>query len=214
MDRGREGAQPAQLMSRRSFLQAGVAGGAGLCALSSGLAARKAEAQAAAKPPKSGGTLIWGMESEIGPLDVQAVGGWVTWRVRRLLYEPLVTHDLTKEGTHSPPIVPALATSWEVSPDGRVYTFHLRENVKFHDGTPFNAEAVKVNLDRALDEKAPHFYSQLSIFQKRYIYQYTESYKVLDPLTIQITNRVPFPDFLFQIAELGYAAFVSPTALQ
>jgi peptide/nickel transport system substrate-binding protein len=154
------------------------------------------------------------MESEIGPLDVQAIGGWVTWRVRRLIYEPLVTHDLTTEGTLSPPIVPALAKAWEVSPDGRVYTFQLRENVKFHDGTPFDAHAVKFNLDRALDDKSPYFHSQLSVFQKRYIYQYVESYQVLDPLTIQITNRQPFPDFLFQIAELGYAAFVSPAAVQ
>lgn len=201
-------------MSRRDFLTAGVAGGAGLYALSSGMAARQAAAQAPSKLPKAGGTLIWGMESEIGPLDVQAIGGWVTWRVRRLIYEPLVTHDLTTEGTLSPPIVPALATSWTVSPDGRVYTFHLREQVKFHDGTPFNADAVKFNLDRALDEKSPYFHTQLSVFQKRYIYQYTESYQVLDPLTIQITNRVPFPDFLFQMAELGYAAFVSPAAVQ
>ena len=214
MDRRRESAQRTRSMSRRSFLHAGVAGGAGLYALASGMAARKAETQAASTQPKAGGTLIWGMESEIGPLDVQNVGGWVTWRVRRQIYEPLVTHDLTKEGTLSPPIVPALAASWEVSPDGRVYTFHLREHVKFHDGTPFNAEAVKVNLDRALDEQSPYFYAQLSTLQKRFIYQYTESYKVLDPLTIQITNRVPFPDFLFQMAESGYAAFVSPTALQ
>ena len=177
------------LMSRRDFLAAGAAGGAALTALSSGMAVPQAAAQAAAKPPKAGGTLIWGMESEIGPLDIQAIGGWVTWRVRRLLYEPLVTHDLTTEGTLSPPIVPALANSWEVSPDGRVYTFHLREKVKFHDGTPFDANAVKFNLDRALDDKSPYFHSQLSVFQKRYIYQYVESYQVLDPLTIQITNR-------------------------
>ena len=197
MDRSRESALRARSMSRRDFLHAGMAGGAGLYALAAGMAVRQAEAQAPPKSPKSGGTLIWGMESEIGPLDVQSVGGWVTWRVRRQIYEPLVTHDLTQEGTLSPAIVPALATSWEVSPDGRVYTFHLRQNVKFHDGTPFNAEAVKVNLDRALDEKSPHFYSQLSIFQRRYIYQYIESYKVLDPFTIQLTNSVPFPDFLF-----------------
>src|SRR5215813_15497177 len=185
MDRSIESAPLTRSMSRRDFLHAGMAGGAGLYALASGMAARQAEAQAAPKPPKSGGTLIWGMESEIGPLDVQSVGGWVTWRVRRQIYEPLVTHDLTKEGTLSPAIVPALATSWEVSPDGRVYTFHLRQNVKFHDGTPFNAEAVKVNLDRALDEKSPHFYSQLSIAQKRWLYQYIESYQILDPFTIQ-----------------------------
>jgi peptide/nickel transport system substrate-binding protein len=201
-------------MSRRDFLAAGTVGGAALAAATSGLAVPQAMAQAAAKSPKAGGTLIWGMESEIGPLDIQAIGGWVTWRVRRLIYEPLVTHDLTTEGTLSPPIIPALAKSWEVSSDGRVYTFHLRENVKFHDGTPFDAQAVKFNLDRALDAQFPYFHTQLSIFQKRYIYQYIESYQVLDPLTIQLTNSQPFPDFLFQMAELGYAAFVSPAAVQ
>jgi len=67
MDRSRESEPRARSMSRRDFLHAGMAGGAGLYALAAGMAARTAEAQAAPKPPKSGGTLIWGMESEIGP---------------------------------------------------------------------------------------------------------------------------------------------------
>jgi len=56
---------------------------------------------------------------------------------------------------------PLLATSWELSPDGKSYIFHLRKGVKFHDGTAFNAEAVKWNLDRvvkasrALGKKPP-----------------------------------------------------------
>jgi|GEM_PF-5963088 len=44
-------------------------------------------------------------------------------------------------------IHPWLATSWDVSADGKVYTFELRQDVKFHDGTPFNAQAVKYNFD-------------------------------------------------------------------
>ena len=44
--------------------------------------------------------------------------------------------------------IPQLAERWDVSPDARVYTFHLRKGVKFHDGTPFNAAAVKANFDR------------------------------------------------------------------
>src|SRR4029450_2857000 len=53
-----------------------------------------------------------------------------------------------------PAIVPALAESWEISPDGMQYTFKLKQGVTFHDGTPFNAEAVKFTYDRvvALDQ--------------------------------------------------------------
>ena len=57
-----------------------------------------------------------------------------------MVYESLVEN--TKEG-----IKPLLAESWDISEDGTTYTFHLRKNVKFHDGEPFNAEAVKLNID-------------------------------------------------------------------
>jgi peptide/nickel transport system substrate-binding protein len=50
-------------------------------------------------------------------------------------------------------IVPGLATSWSVSRNGRAYTFTLRKGVRFHDGTPFNASAVKISLDRVIDPK-------------------------------------------------------------
>ncbi len=59
-----------------------------------------------------------------------------------LLYEPLVRYG--QDGT----IEPALAESWEISEDGLIWTFALRQDVTFHDGTPFNAEAVKWNMDR------------------------------------------------------------------
>ena len=48
-------------------------------------------------------------------------------------------------------IEPSLAESWEQSPDGRVWTFHLRHNVRFHDGTPFDADAVVFSFDRQRD---------------------------------------------------------------
>ena len=50
-------------------------------------------------------------------------------------------------------IVPALAESWSISKDGTVYTFYLRKNVKFQDGTPFNAQAVKTYFDYVLNNK-------------------------------------------------------------
>ena len=51
-------------------------------------------------------------------------------------------------------VEPQLAESYEISPDGLSYTFKLRQGVKFHDGTPFNAEAVKFNIDRQMPENS------------------------------------------------------------
>jgi peptide/nickel transport system substrate-binding protein len=58
---------------------------------------------------------------------------------------------LTYSFAGDPKIYPGLATSWSISPDGKVYTFQLRKDVKFQDGTPFNAQAVKANFDHIVD---------------------------------------------------------------
>src|SRR6202011_2800821 len=59
--------------------------------------------------------------------------------------------------------VPGLAESWEVAPDAKTYTFHLRKGVKFHDGTPFTGEAVKFTMDRVVapETKAGQSHDQL-----------------------------------------------------
>src|SRR5450756_2216708 len=61
------------------------------------------------------------------------------------LYEPLI---YANPAGSAEPFSPALATSWEVAKDGLSWTFHLREGVTFHDGTPCNADAVKYSIDR------------------------------------------------------------------
>ena len=63
-----------------------------------------------------------------------------------MVYETLVRAVGEKE----PEIVPGLAESWEMSPDGLVYTFKLKKDAKFHDGSPVNAEAVKFSFERLL----------------------------------------------------------------
>lgn len=68
-----------------------------------------------------------------------------TWLYNSLVADPLVV--LAPDGQYQP----ALATSWESSPDGTSWTFTLREGVTFQDGTPFNAEAVKYNFERIID---------------------------------------------------------------
>ncbi len=67
-----------------------------------------------------------------------------------MIYEPLVSYQ--KDGK----LEPALAESWTISDDGKVYTFKLRQGVKFSDGTPFNAEIVKKNFDAVMKNKKTH----------------------------------------------------------
>ena len=90
-----------------------------------------------------GDTLVFGAEADPVVLDGALVSDGTSIRVLYQIYEGLTA---LKPGTSE--VVPSLATSWDTSKDGLTWTFHLREGVKFHDGTPFNAEAVCANFDR------------------------------------------------------------------
>lgn len=96
-----------------------------------------------ASEPASGGTLVWGRGGDSVGLDpIQRTDG-ETFKVTHQIYETLLEYK--PGGTE---VVPALATEWEPSADGMEWTLKLRQGVKFHDGTDFNAEAVKINFDR------------------------------------------------------------------
>lgn len=99
--------------------------------------------RAAAKPaPRQGGTLIYGASREPENLDSTRFGGAPAITLAQALYDTLVAR--APDNTFQP----NLAESWEISPDGKSYTFKLKRNVKFHDGTPFNSKAVKYTFDR------------------------------------------------------------------
>ena len=106
-------------------------------------------------------------------------------------------------------IVPSLAESYTVSDDGLVYTFKLRQGVKFHDGTPFNAEAVKFNIDRQMPENVVPKMSYASL-----VYGDVVKTEVVDEYTVKVTLRKPSTPFLHNLA-MNYAApMVSPAALK
>ena len=92
-----------------------------------------------------------------------------------LVYETLVTSDNGK-------IKPNLAESWEISDDGKVYTFKLREGIQFTDGTPFNAEAVKQNIELTSN----------SIFSWLGVVANYESVEAVDEYTVKFTMTSPF----------------------
>ncbi len=147
-----------------------------------------------------GGNLRIAMPANQEPasLDGQVDPYQSTWLFNSFITDPLVILDPTGK------YVPALATSWEASPDGKVWTFKLRDGVTFQDGTKFDAEAVKFNLERIADPKTAS--AQL----KNDIGPFTKV-EVLDPLTVRITYDTPWVTLL---DALRRTPIWSPTAAQ
>lgn len=101
-------------------------------------------------------------------------------------------------------MVPVLADSHTVSKDGLVYTFKLKSGVKFHDGTPFNADAVKVNFDRVTNPE-----NKL----KRYtLYKNIAKTEAIDATTVRVTLKEPFSPFINTLAHPS-GVMISPAAL-
>jgi peptide/nickel transport system substrate-binding protein len=99
---------------------------------------------------------------------------------------------------------PGLAESWTISPDGLIYTFNLRRGVIFHDGTPFNANAVGANLERITD---PDIGSQRAVFMLGpYI-----GHEIVDEYTIRLLLAEPFSPLLDSLSQV-YLGIASPTA--
>jgi peptide/nickel transport system substrate-binding protein len=163
--------------------------------------------------PKAGGTLVWGMESDIDPIDPHTVNAWVTWRVNYQMFETLVAKDLsiyTDGDVH--PNVPRLAESFEVGDEGTSYTFKLRQGVKFHDGTDFDAEAVAFNWERW--REGNKHYLVRAANRQRYMNKYLEGWEVIDDHTIKFKNSRPFGEFLELQTGYFFPAILSPTALE
>jgi peptide/nickel transport system substrate-binding protein len=118
----------------------------------------------------------------------------------RQVYDTLVYRDPTTKD-----FVAGLATSWIISDDGLTYTFSLRENVNFQDGTPFNAQAVAANLDRITN---PDTASQKALFM---LGPYA-GYDIVDDFTIRLKLSEPFSPLLDSLSQV-YLGIASPTAL-
>jgi len=167
----------------------------------------------AGETPRQGGTLVYGLETEPGVLDPHTFGPWATARVVMHIFDALVTVD-TSSGKSPPSIVGQLAERWEISPDGKEYTFFLRKGVKFHDGTDFDAEAVKINIERNWKEDSPWFYDRAQSFT-RMAFRWVTAVDVLDDFTVRIRLSQPFSDFIPYLADKQQpSAIISPAAIK
>ena len=110
---------------------------------------------ALAETPKKGGTLVFGRGGDSVGLDPAYETDGNSFMICDNVYEALVFYK-----DESTDMEPGLATSWNVSPDGLTYTFNLRKGVKFHDGTPFNADAVVFSIGRMMKDRKVKFFGK------------------------------------------------------
>ncbi|MCC8167608.1 MAG: nickel ABC transporter substrate-binding protein [Planctomycetes bacterium] len=118
---------------------------------------------------------------------------------QELVYEPLVMAG--PAGT----VEPGLAERWTVSEDGLVYTFYLRDGVRFTDGEPFNAEAVVKNFDAILANRARHAWLELA--------NKIASYRAVDDLVFELTLSAPYYPTLNDLSLPRPFRFISPKAI-
>mgnify|MGYP001069545044 CR=1 FL=1 len=161
-----------------------------------------------------GKTFIFGRAGDSVQLDPAVVTDGESFRVTGQILEPLFQYE---DGGTGP--IPALATGFEASADSKEWTIFLREGVKFHDGTPFNADAVVLNYERQWKTDHPlHFEEQVFEYWEYMFNGFDEdclitSVEAVDDLTVKISLREPLAPLLANLA-MDIFAISSPKALE
>jgi peptide/nickel transport system substrate-binding protein len=191
-----------QRVSRRAMLRM-TGGGIGFALLGGGAASLLSACSSASGGGGGGGTgqIAVGLFAEPDSLDPATMRLIPSYQVTSSIYDQLLWKVA---GQPSDSFLPGLATSYSVSPDGKTFTFELRKGVTFHDGTPFNASAVKATFDRIV---AP---ATKSISAKSVLGPYQSS-TVVDDYTVQVSFTAANGGFLNNVAS-PLLAIVSPSA--
>jgi peptide/nickel transport system substrate-binding protein len=163
-------------------------------------------------------TFVFGAQGEPVQLDPAVITDGISAKITNQIYEGLVRYrGSTTE------VEPVLAEKWQVSPDGKVWTFQLRKNVKFHDGNPFDAAAAVWNFERWRNTGHPQHANQLKAGQT---FEYWEGQfegfddksivskvEAVDPGTLRITLKAPQAPFLQNLAMFVFV-MASPKAVE
>jgi ABC-type transport system substrate-binding protein len=154
-------------------------------------------------------TLVISMAADPTGLDPEAVLNNTSGFVMATIYDGLIRY---KPGTVE--VEPALAERWDVSPDGLTYTFHLRRQVKYHDGTAFSAQALIATLDRQLNKSDPNYIYNTGPVQSYIDFTYgsVASYRAIDDSTVEVKMKEPSAALLASLA-MVWNGVVSPTAV-
>lgn len=143
-------------------------------------------------------TLNVAWPSNVGPLNPHMYSPNQMF-AQAMVYEPLVRY--MPDGK----VAPWLATAWKISPDGRTYTFTLRQGVKFTDGQPFDAMAVKKNFDAILANRKRHEWLEL--------FAQLDSVEVIDAQTVRLQLKHAYYPTLYDLSLIRPARFLSPSAI-
>ncbi len=149
-------------------------------------------------------TIIYAQGADPRGLDPALIDDGESAKIVVNIYEGLLKYN--KDSTN---VEPSLAESWDTSSDGLTYTFHLRKGVKFHDGTDFNAEAVKFNIDRQLEPNVTE-----DMGYAGFVFGSVKDVEVVDEYTVKINMKSASTPFLNNLAMALGAPIVSPTALK
>ncbi len=156
----------------------------------------------ATDPPAEGGRggrLVHVRSSDSDSLDPHRTVSGESWLVFSNIYDTLISKNMDLE------FEPLIAESWEISEDGMDYTFVIRDGMKFHDGTPVDAEAVKFTFDRLIDP-------DLGAPGRGWIQAFTGS-DLVDDKTLVMHLEEPFSPFMSNIA-VEYFGIISPTGVE
>lgn len=154
------------------------------------------------------GPLIYAQGDDAKTLDPGSMEEGFSSQVAHQIFEGLVRFKID-----SLEIEPCLATHWERSEDGRVWTFHLREGVAFHDGTPLTAEAVEVSLMRLIDENHPHHIPGGMPYADYALKGIVREVVAVDEMTAEVRLFEPYAPLLKNLA-MFCCFIVSPEALE
>jgi len=148
-----------------------------------------------------GGDAVYGTWQAPDTLDVQVTGLQIVWSIACQMFDSMLTK---KPGAVE--FSPGLAEKWESNADSTEFTFYLRKGVKFHDGTPFNAQAVKFSWDRLADP------ATRSAGARSALGDYKETV-VVDDYTVKVRFNAPWAGFLNMCTAQGLSPH-SPTAIK
>src|SRR6476659_6357538 len=153
-------------------------------------------------------TLVVSMAADPTGLDPEAVLNNTSGFVMATIYDGLIRY---KPGTVE--VEPGLAERWDISPDGLTYSFRLRKGVKYHDGTPFDANALIATLDRQLKKSDPNYIYNTGPVQSYIDFTYgaVASYRAIDDSTVEFKMKEPSAALLASLA-MVWNGVVSPTA--
>ncbi|MGD8663529.1 MAG: ABC transporter substrate-binding protein, partial [Desulfobacterales bacterium] len=150
---------------------------------------------------KQGGTMIVTYKDDISTLDPAIGYDWQNWSMIKALFNGLMDYEA---GTYN--LEPDLAKSFTISPDGKIYTFKLREDVKFHNGRKLTAEDIKFSIERAVNPKTQSpgqgFFWSIKGFDEMVAGKTTQlsGMTVIDPYTLKIELSRPDATFLHVMA--------------